>query len=766
MPGPSLGSNLHAVVDWTTAFPFLDHFRTSRPWYTQSDEAFDTGHAALLDLDGAGWVRGFTMDGSAAPFDRVSTLLFTGGLIPGGTYVLDWAGQGEVSLEFIPQDTIIRQSDTSLTFTLPEGATLQVSIRSTDPGNTGDYLRDIRLYNEQDRELVAMGQDFTPEFVERLSQFRLLRFMDWMNTNNSPISDWADHRPDDAARESNFGADQRGVSVETMVRLANATRTDAWFTLPHLATDEYIRAFATQVRDLLAPGLVARFELSNEVWNWMFTQSHHAQSQAETLWGTDVEGGWMQWYGMRAAQMARIVEEVFGAETGSRALNVFATQVGWPGLETYALDAPALVAGGGSAPRNAPFHIYAIAPYFGGGIGSEDMAEQVDQWAALGEAGFLAAIDWIRTGPSADSLANIADWLVYHGAVADALGWQLEAYEGGQHVVDWSSLAGGPNNAAGTAFFVDLVKRPEFREMYQEYFEIWRANGGGLMAHFSDFGAGGPYGSWGLWDSPFAPDTPRGDAVLGFLGSVPAWWDDPRPASTFETGLIRVDREGTDRMTGGGGDDLLSALGGNNDVRAGGGNDTIFARDGADTLLGEAGNDLIFGGGGRDRLFGGDGADTLQGGDGRDVLKGGRGRDDLHGGRNADILFGGTGNDRLDGGASNDTLIGGLGADVLIGGTGADVFVFQTLADSAMGRADTIADFVRGQDLIDLSELGLTNLRWRGAQGFTKEGQPELRIIPTADALRLRLDADGDGVADMEIRLVGLTDLAEADFIW
>ena len=157
MPGPSLGTNLHGLVDWTTAFPFLNLFRQSRPWYTQSDAAFDTGHAELLDLDAAGWVRGFTQDGSAAPFERVSTILFTGGHVPAGTYILDWEGAGDVELGLLAPDQILSQEDGRIVFRLEVGQMLQVSILSTDPEGHGNYLRDIRLYNQQDRELIEAG---------------------------------------------------------------------------------------------------------------------------------------------------------------------------------------------------------------------------------------------------------------------------------------------------------------------------------------------------------------------------------------------------------------------------------------------------------------------------------------------------------------------------------------------------------------------------------------------------------------------------------
>jgi hypothetical protein len=325
MPGPSLGTNLHGLVDWTTAFPFLDLFRQSRPWYTQTDGSFDTQQADLLDLDRAGWVRGFTRDGSPAPFDRVSTILFTGGQLPHGTYVLDWQGAGEIDLGFVSQEAILSREDHRIVFRIT-GDPVQISILSTDPAGTGDYIRDIRLYNQQDRELLNSGAVFAPEFLQHISGFRVLRFMDWMNTNHNPPGTWTETRPEDAARETNYDQDSRGASVATMVALANETRADPWFTLPHDATDAYIRAFTRYVRDHLDPGLTARFELSNEVWNWMFPQAQHAQSEAQRLWGADVEGGWMQWYGMRAAQMARIVADVFGDDTGTRALNVFSTR--------------------------------------------------------------------------------------------------------------------------------------------------------------------------------------------------------------------------------------------------------------------------------------------------------------------------------------------------------------------------------------------------------------------------------------------------------
>ena len=724
MPGPSLGTNLHGLVDWTTAFPFLNLFRQSRPWYTQSDAAFDTGHAELLDLDAAGWVRGFTQDGSAAPFERVSTILFTGGHVPAGTYILDWEGEGEIELGRLAPDQILSQEEGRIVFRLEAGQMLQVSILSTDPEGHGNYLRDIRLYNQQDRELIEAGAIFTPEFLEKIEDFRALRFMDWMATNNSTIVDWEDRRPGDAARDTVMGADDRGASVEVMVALANQTRSDPWFTLPHMASDAYIRQFATYVRDHLDPGLMARFELSNEVWNWGFSQSHYAQAEAARLWGPEAEGGWMQWYGMRAAQMAEIVAEVFGEETGTRALNVFATQAGWQGLEHYALDAPDHVAAGGTAPRDAPFHVYAIAPYFGGSLASEAMEGQLAAWMAAGEAGFTAAIAWLRSGDGFDTLASLGAVIAYHARVAEGLGWQLEAYEGGQHIVDLDGLFGGAQDPAQTAFFTELVQRPEFEALYAEYFTLWRENGGGLMAHFSDFGEGGRYGSWGIWDSAYAEDSARARAVQAFRDGTAAWWADERGADSFLNGVTLVDRDGADRLRGTDRADLLSGLGGDNRLYGGRGDDRLMTR---------AGEDWLSGGRGQDALSGGSGHDTLLGGGGRDVLNGGSGR---------------------------DSLVGGSGVDLLTGGSGADRFVFTA---GVTGR-DIITDFQHGIDKIDLSALDLSLSAWHGYQGLSGDGEAEIVLrTMSSSGIALRIDLQGDGHADLVIRLPDLDRLNLSD---
>lgn len=205
---------------------------------------------------------------------------------------------------------------------------------------------------------------------------------------------------------------------------------------------------------------------------------------------------------------------------------------------------------------------------------------------------------------------------------------------------------------------------------------------------------------------------------------------------------------GEDTLRGGEGNDLLFSgqlndelFGGEGDdvVRGADGNDTLNGDAGNDTVSGEAGDDLARGGDGQDNVFGGGGKDTLYGEEDPDLLGGGGDDDELFGGSSDDTLRGDSGNDSLEGGTGDDAVVGGSGEDVLIGvdlsaganygageidvltgGTGADTFVLGvtgsatnvfyvagTSSNPALGDYAFISDFVIGEDLIQLTNLGV-----------------------------------------------------------
>jgi len=128
-----------------------------------------------------------------------------------------------------------------------------------------------------------------------------------------------------------------------------------------------------------------------------------------------------------------------------------------------------------------------------------------------------------------------------------------------------------------------------------------------------------------------------------------------------------------------------------------------------------------------------------------------------------DVLKGRDGDDQLDGGAGADWLKGGLGADLLTGGGGIDTFVFAAARQSSkQGGVDTITDFTVGEDLIDLSGLKKP-VDFIGGDKFGDDR--EVRYVQKQDKTIVVVDKDGDGSADMKIKIAAVVDLSESDFV-
>lgn len=270
---------------------------------------------------------------------------------------------------------------------------------------------------------------------------------------------------------------------------------------------------------------------------------------------------------------------------------------------------------------------------------------------------------------------------------------------------------------------------------------------------------------------------------------------------------------GDDTITGGDRDDVLNGGGGSNTLAGGAGNDILYSglggADGSlDKLNGGSGSDtacldfyfesekvkfslnstagsistLTVGGTARTtvtnieavEIMGGSAGDVLSGGSKADRIDGRAGDDQLYGGAGNDTLFGGLGSDRLSGGWGDDVIYGnsdrpyedpGLGNDTLTGGAGADTFVYVIVESSI----DTITDFSAAQgDLIDLSAIDADNGANRRDDAFVYIGSKS--FSGAAGELRfksgvLQADVDGDKVADLTVKLTGVTSLSRSNII-
>ena len=134
-------------------------------------------------------------------------------------------------------------------------------------------------------------------------------------------------------------------------------------------------------------------------------------------------------------------------------------------------------------------------------------------------------------------------------------------------------------------------------------------------------------------------------------------------------------------------------------------------------------------------------------------------------------LRGNGGADTIDGGAGNDQISGGTGRDRMTGSGGGDAFVFATLADSR-GAGDIITDFADGLDVIRLTLIDAIRGGTDDAYDFigslvfgNHAGELRFDQDMTGNLTRIEGDMNGDGSADLTIRLTGLHILSAGDFI-
>ncbi|MCU0872974.1 MAG: hypothetical protein MUE50_11600, partial [Pirellulaceae bacterium] len=295
---PRLGMNLNGPADWNTELPFVDVFRLSRSWISQRQGAA-WGQGPPLALDEHGWVT------RLEPNCWAETPLCTveAGHYPSGRYTVLYDGQGR--LEFVHAARVVSREPGRMVIDVDAskgGFFLQ--LHQTNPA---DYVRNIRVIMPSFEQTYAQSP-FHPVFLQRWQGVACLRFMDWMHTNGSKLSRWADRpTPDDATFT------EQGVALEVMIDLANRLDADPWFCMPHLADDDFVRRFAELVQQRLEPERKVYVEYSNEIWNGQFEQSRWAGQQGQQLGFADKpwEAGW-RFTAYRSVQIFRIWEQVFG----------------------------------------------------------------------------------------------------------------------------------------------------------------------------------------------------------------------------------------------------------------------------------------------------------------------------------------------------------------------------------------------------------------------------------------------------------------------
>ena len=145
---------------------------------------------------------------------------------------------------------------------------------NTTPTTTGSNLGIKNLRIIRPGYPTNTTQLFGTTYLNAISPFSTLRFMDLSHANNSPQVNWSDRQLVD------YYPYKKGMPWEHIIALANMTGKDIWINIPHMATDAYVTSLANLIKSSLRSDINIYLEYSNEVWNWQFSQATYNDNQA------------------------------------------------------------------------------------------------------------------------------------------------------------------------------------------------------------------------------------------------------------------------------------------------------------------------------------------------------------------------------------------------------------------------------------------------------------------------------------------------------
>jgi len=489
---PLLGANLPAIVDWSRTPVYVDLLHQARRFGTPSapwDEK------AILNDDG--WPSG-----DFGVFLMVGQRGISG---TAGIYKVSFNGQATVSV--VASSAILSnqrynrdQNLTTLDLEMPESED-QLALSFTQ---TGAGIRNLKV--------IRPGYDaknpplFTTPFLEHIARFRILRFMDWLRTNNNDVvTSWGTR----ATPDKTHYASAAGVPWEHIVTLANQTGKDIWINIPVEADDGYVLQLARLLKSSLKPKIRIYVEYSNELWNAQFWQFGtnvelaiaEVRDDPNSPLAYDGCSDQNKWGYRRIAKRLKEISDIFSGVYGDAAMMqtvrpVFASQVVQPYVTELGLKFIQAVYG---PPANY-FYALAGAPYFN--LGDQQTVE------GLTPDQVLEAMD-----ASVTRLPYVNQF-EKNLALTSWYGLPFLAYEGG------SDTFGPGSIDSKKAASLD----PRMQPICTDYLNIWFENGGGPFMWFTA-GAGTwdtQYGTWELTTDLSITDTPK-------IQCLDALRDSPKP---------------------------------------------------------------------------------------------------------------------------------------------------------------------------------------------------------------------------------------------
>lgn len=586
----TLGTNLAPFSFLSTGKPFIDLMRARSYWASTSGGVPDNQN---VDVDNQGWVR------SLQPNQAAYTIVMDiNPRAPAPQHVGDIVVlyEGEGQIDYVGDITNLQRGTgrDTMTLTTPR---LSLSITSVNPGN---YLRNIRVIAPggtcidsftwasdagscpgvfTPHEQSYLTQPYHPSFLYELRPFKVLRFMDWMDTNRLLIVPDNQENPlyvnyQDYPDMNNWYAGAP-VPLAMMTLLCNTIHADCYFDIPHSANDAFVTSFAQDAHAMLDPTLKMYIEYSNELWNYQFDQVNWVAGEGCRRLSSDPDGECLRpgdathcqaganwdsyaqnclvtylplYQSVRSAEIMTIFENVIGQNYSQRLVRVMGNHVG-----TLPFVGNVLLGGG----RDQHIDVVANAPYFGG----EGYASYPNVNSALNvtSTDSHTNIPYPQPGMGvvpAGTYEVLADPGNQYGGVINYIRadqfWldnnypnvRMIAYEGGSHYladVTQCTYPGGVNgylqdraanpglSDPGCDQFLqenqvlwDLWRDPRMAAVYSQYLTLWdQITGDGMFIHFTSAHSPEYNGTFSHLEYQGQPrsDSPKYDALLNFVES-------------------------------------------------------------------------------------------------------------------------------------------------------------------------------------------------------------------------------------------------------
>lgn len=434
-----------------------------------------------------------------------------------GTYSVSFKGQAQVavrgSLNPRVNQVVYNQAAnlTTCKMSVPKGEGLIIfsltNTRRSANSLTGTGITELKVIRPGYEAKTT--QIFTDEFIKMLKPFKVLRYMDWLETNHNPgyygdaghhALEWKDRRlPTDATQQAT--GNKYGAAWEYIVQLSNITKTDAWINVPVAATDGYVRELAKYLKANLTSETIIYIEHSNEVWNFGFPQYIYNKLAAidEVKSGksvlnndniNDEERYAHRRHAKRLHDIAMIFAEVFGKDQLLKRIRpVYASWVIMP--DSHYKDVFAWCEKTYGPVKNY-FYSLAGASYYN--------AQSASKTATPNEV--LDAMF-----KSSDEAQKYLLPLRDH---AKQKGLKFMQYEIGP-----DNGGGDPTNIANR---IRANRLPRMKDLVLYDAKRWFANGGDLYMYFAAPGAYSRYGCWGISEDVADLDSPKWKAIYELTG--------------------------------------------------------------------------------------------------------------------------------------------------------------------------------------------------------------------------------------------------------